>query len=222
MNRMSARVIRVLCADDHPLVRTGIRTMLRSTDEMDVVGEAENGHQVAELVETLQPDVLLLDLNMPALSPYEMVIKLKTTYPALKVIALTAFTTSNYVQQMVSAGVDGYVIKDEALETIVRAIKAVMFGAKWFDHDVLKHAMAGREDEPVQRMRIPLTEHEVTLLKLLATGQSDLEIAASVHIAERTLRHQLRAIYDKIGANSRIEAAVRAVHLGLVPAQPEP
>ncbi len=209
--------IKVLVADDHPLVRKGIVTTLTAESDLKVVGEATEGDEVQLACRRLQPDILLLDLNMPGMSSLEIMSILAEQCPSTRVIVLTAHDDIGYVRHMISMGAVGYLLKDEALSAVVQAIRTVMRGGKWFSEPILmKLVSEPSEDLPLMGKFVALTEREITLLKLMAMGHSDAEIGQLLNLSERTIRHYLRTIYDKLGVNSRVEAAVQAVRYGLL------
>jgi DNA-binding NarL/FixJ family response regulator len=207
-------MIRVLLADDHPVVRAGIRNELQAAG-IQVVGEAASGEQALRLVEELQPDVLVLDVEMPGLNGVEVARRLRERHPALPILVLSAYDHAAYVFGLLEAGATGYVLKDEALETIVMAVEGAVKGEMWLSPrvaaKVTKRAL-GRE----KATRPALSEREVEVLRLVAAGRTDGEIGQELSIAERTVRYHLRNIYDKLGVKARVEAVAWAVREGLV------
>jgi len=207
-----SKTIRVLLADDHPLVRTGIRATLMIEPDLLLVGEAINGHEAQRLCQELQPDILLLDLNMPGPPPGETITAVHEHSPQTYVIVLTAYDDDAYVRGMVAAGVAGYVLKDEASEVLVRAIRAVMQGDTWFSRPILEkllhHVSASAEVSN-------LTARELEVLRLVATGKTNQEIAIALAISVKTVEKHLGEVFVKLGVASRVEAAVQAVRLGL-------
>lgn len=208
--------IRVLVADDHPLVRAGIVATLTSEPGISVVGEATSGDEVLQLAR-LQPDVVLLDLTMPGAPPAQTIAILARESPATRVLVLTAHDNASYIRQMVSAGAGGYLLKEEALSNVIQAIRTVMAGGKWFSPPVMaKLVQEGLLEEPSEEGHPSWTDEELELLQMVVDNRTDQEIGLTLQMSERSVRYHLRAIYDKLGVNSRLEAAVRAVRLGLV------
>lgn len=199
--------IRVLLADDHPLIREGIRNTLDKSDALELVGDTAQGDEVGELVARLQPDVLLLDLSMPGPPPLENVMSLHKAFPQTRVIILSAFDDLVPVRALLRAGVRGYVLKDEALETLVQAIITIVSGGVWFSQ-----AIAHRLAQPARTPEF--TERELDVLNVLAGGAGNEQIAARLSVTERTVRYHLRNIYRKIDVTSRGEAIAWAVRAG--------
>lgn len=216
---MDSTPIRVLLADDHPLVRAGIRATLSSETDIVVVGEAADAMEAQRLAEEVQPDVLLLDLSMPGPSATETVTYLRERCPKVRVLILTAFDDDAYVRGLVNAGVAGYVLKDEVPEAVSCALRAVVAGGTWFSRHLMQRLAQNPLDnadtagEEVEEPK--LTGREVQILQLLVEGQTDREIGQELNLAERTVRYCLRNIYDKLRVANRTEAAYRASQLRL-------
>jgi DNA-binding NarL/FixJ family response regulator len=204
--------IRVLLADDHPLVRAGIRTTLNADGSVTLVGEATNGYEAQHLGKELRPQVLLLDLNMPGPKPTQTVAYLREHCPEVRVVALTAYDDDAYVRGLVSAGVAGYVLKDEATDTVMRAIHAVVQGDTWFSRHIVER-LARIGDK--QSSDGNLTDRERELLEMVAQGLDNAHIGAKLSLADQTVRNYLSRIYTKLGVNSRAEAIVWARERGM-------
>ena len=199
-------MIRVLLADDHPLIRTGLRTSLEEDEELIVVGEARDGTDVLGLCQELSPDVLLLDLNMPGPSPVTTVYALMEQCPQVKIIVLTAYDDEVYIRKLVGLGVAGYILKDEAPETLVRAIHAALEGDTWFSRRVIDLLATPATGSADIENDCRLTERESEVLDLLVKGRSNSQIAEALVIVEGTVKNHLVNIYQKLGVHSRAEA----------------
>jgi DNA-binding NarL/FixJ family response regulator len=206
--------IRVLLADDHPLIRAGIRSTLTGEADLTLVGEATDGHAAQQLCRELQPDVLLLDLNMPGPSPVETVAALRSECPAVHVLVLTAHDDDAYVRALMAAGVDGYVLKDDATEAVVRAIHTVMQGDTWFSRPVMDKLV--HSATPVSSTKPALTPRELEVLRLVVEGKTNQEIARALGISVKTVEKHLGELFTKLGVASRVEAAVQAVRRQMV------
>jgi DNA-binding NarL/FixJ family response regulator len=201
--------IRILLADDHPLVRAGIRATLGVEKGLALVGEATNGHEVEPLCQELKPDILLLDLNMPGPSSVDIVTSLLKNCPEVKVLVLTAYDDEIYLRSVVAAGAVGYVLKDEAPEALVRAIQTVVKGDTWFSRPILEKLVRERGG-PAPEKAEALNERERQLLKMIAQGWDNARIASELNLAEQTVRNYVSRLYVKLGVSSRAEAIVWA------------
>ncbi len=205
--------IRVLLADDHSVVREGLRMFLGRDPELAVVGEAADGVEAVQLARQLQPDVVLMDLLMPVMDGVAATAAIRDELPATEVIALTSVLESDSVVNAVKAGAIGYLLKDTQAAELRRAIKAAAAGQIQLSPQAVTYL--------VHEMRVPdmpetLTERETEVLRLLARGQSNKEIARNLQVAEDTVKTHVRHILVKLGVQSRTQAVLAAMRLGLV------
>ncbi|MCL5952741.1 MAG: response regulator transcription factor [Chloroflexi bacterium] len=210
------RRIRVLLADDHPLVRSGIRTTLAAESDFTLVGEAMTGDEARQMCVEVKPDVLLLDVQMPGPPAVQTVSSLRAVCPGAKIVILTAHDSDSYVRGLISAGAVGYVLKDEAPQVVVRAIRIVMQGDTWFSKPVVEKMARLGSVNALAAKPMALTEREMQVLQLMVSGKTDRQIGQELAISERTVRRHLQEIYCKMGVNTRVEATAQAVALGLV------
>lgn len=202
--------IRVLLADDHPLIRTGIRAILNAASDVALVAEATNSHEAQHMSVILQPDVLLLDLRMPGPPPTEVIPSVRQLCPGTAIVILTGYDDEVYVRRMLNLGIAGYVPKEEATETIVSAIRTVVRGDAWLSEQVqvLEQVPLCK---PIQAASSQsLTARERQILDLLMRGWDNARIARALNLAEQTVRNHLSRIYVKLDVRSRAEAIVWA------------
>lgn len=218
------KILRVMVVDDHPVVREGLRAMLCSDPEIQVVGEASDGSEAVELVEQLQPDVVLTDIRMPGMNGIEATQRIKEKRPSTVVIVLTMYDNEIYVIQALRAGAAGYLVKDSSRELLCHTIKVVMDGATIVRSGLLRQAIHGLLQAPHvsdQRQadspaREHLTARELDVLRMMAEGYANKEIAGQLSLAEVTVKKHVQSIIGKLGASDRTHAAITAVRLGLV------
>ncbi len=209
------KTIRVLLADDHPVVRSGIRRMLEREADIKVLGEASDGEEALQMIEQNTPDVLLLDMEMPLLNGVEVTKQIRKRYPNMAVLALSGYDDRSYILELLQLGVNGYLIKDEAMETIVDAVRGASRGETgWLSRRIAALVttwMRKDEDQPSS-----LTQRELEVLRLVVAGNTNKAIALELHISEKTIEKYLESILRKLGVSSRVEAAVYAVRNNLL------
>lgn len=210
-------MIRVLIADDHPVVRQGLRTFLALQDDLDVVGEAADGVEAVELTQTLNPDVLLLDLKMPVLDGHGTLLRLRELGLAPRVLVLTSVGDRQDVAPAIRAGATGFLYKDVDPAALVQAIRAVSGGQVLLAAEAAEamlSAPAAVPGSPTPPMT-PLTEREREVLALIASGRSNREIARELTVAEKTVKTHVSNVLMKLGVQDRTQAALYAVRHGL-------
>jgi DNA-binding NarL/FixJ family response regulator len=206
---------RVLLADDHPIVRNGIHKILNREADIEVVGEACNGLEALKMVEMLSPDVLLLDMDMPIMNGVEVTQQICTRFPNVHILALSGYEDRSYILEILHLGANGYLTKDEAMETIVDAVRGVARGEKgWLSRRV--SALISTWMRKEERHPHSLSQRELEVLRLVAGGKTNQRIAMELHISEKTIEKYLESILHKLGVNSRVEAAVYAVRKHLL------
>ncbi|GAC1388472.1 MAG: response regulator transcription factor [Ktedonobacteraceae bacterium] len=225
-------MIRILLADDHPIVREGLRAVLETQADFEVIAEAANGDEAIRLALTLQPDIILLDLEMPVLDGVEAIRRLRQQQPGARVIVFTAFDNDERIIHAIQAGANGYLLKGAPREEIFKAIRVTMEGgsllqplvaSKLLRHVELGHQPMIASQSAVVHRRLPnvppyepLTKREVEVLHLLAQGMPNKEIAVQLVISERTAKFHVTSIIGKLGATNRTEAVSLAIQKGLI------
>lgn len=205
--------VRVLLVDDHTVMRQGIRMLLTLDTDIEVVGEAANGREAVTLCRQLQPDVVLMDLLMPVMDGLTAITEIRRDLPAIEIVALTSVLEDSIVTDVVRAGAIGYLLKDATGEEVVGAIKSAARGEVR-----LSPQAAARLVRDVRAPESPqtLTARETDVLRLLAQGQSNKEIAHSLGIGEKTVHSHVSNILSKLNVPSRTQAALYAIRTGLV------
>ncbi|GAB3436283.1 transcriptional regulator [Flindersiella endophytica] len=206
-------VIRVLVVDDHRVVRHGLRTFLDVQDDIDVVGEAGDGGEAVSAAEQLEPDVILLDLQLPTIDGVEALRMLRDRGSKAKVLVLTSFTEPSSVVPALRAGAAGYLFKDVDPDALAQAIRAVHAGQVLLEPEVAAALLA--DDAPNERAAA-LTDREREVLAEIARGRSNREIARALVLSEKTVKTHVSSILAKLGLSDRTQAALFAVKSGLV------
>ncbi|MET8386402.1 response regulator transcription factor [Streptosporangium canum] len=211
-------MIRVLIADDHPVVRQGLRTFLGLQDDLDVVGEAADGAEAVALVESLAPDVLLLDLKMPVLDGLGTLVRLEEHGLSPRVLVLTSVGDREDVAPAMRAGASGFLYKDVDPAALVQAIRAVHGGQVLLAPEAAEAMLSVPAPAPAPaagRYVAPLTGRELEVLTLIASGRSNREIARELAVAEKTVKTHVSNVLMKLGVQDRTQAALYAVRHGL-------
>jgi NarL family two-component system response regulator LiaR len=211
--------IRILIADDHAIVRDGIRSLLATIPDIEVIAEAENGRQAVDKALSLQPDVILMDIMMPVLDGIEAIGQIVERDPEARILVLTSFAADDQVFPAIKAGARGYLLKDSDSQELVQAIRQVYRGESWLHPKIARKLLRELSAEPpVQKEPAqvdPLTGREVVVLQLVALGKSNLEIAEKLVISEGTVRTHVSNILSKLHLASRTQATLYALREGL-------
>ncbi len=208
--------IRVFITDDHAIVRKGIRALLATEHEMEVVGEARDGAEAVARVPELKPDVILMDLVMPNLDGIGAIRQITAQQPGARIIVLTSFAADDKVFPAIKAGALGYLLKDSGPQELVQAIRQVYRGEPALDPSIALKVLSELSHPPKEPLTPdPLTEREVDVLRLIAEGRSNREIADKLVITEMTVRTHVSNILGKLHLASRTQAALYALRTGL-------
>jgi len=204
--------IKILMADDHPVVRAGIRGMLETQPEFQVVSEAENGLEAFEQIAKFNPDVVLMDLRMPEMDGVEAIGKIKEKYPDINVLVLTTYDTDADIVRAVEAGATGYLLKDAPREELFRAVRATAKGETVLAPVVAARLMGKVRDHGDQA----LSAREIDVLLLVARGASNQDVAEKLHVSTATVKSHLIQIYQKLGVSDRTAAVTTAIERGII------
>jgi len=216
--------IKILMVEDQSLFRVGLRSLFEDYPEFDVIAEAEDGDEAVEMLEHIQPDLILMDIGLPRMNGIDATRIIKEKYPKIKVVILTSHTDEKEVTQCLEAGADAYAIKDIKTDYLKMVIQSVKDGAFWLDPQivhVIKNRKPGAPPKPQSRASFKaehanLTEREYEVLKLVVEGKSNNEIADELKISEHTAKAHVCNIIQKLVVDDRTQAAVKAIKDGLV------
>ncbi len=204
--------IKILITDDHPVVRAGIRGMLETQPDFDVIAEAENGREAIEQTRKLAPDVILMDLRMPEMEGVEAIREIKAHHPDIHILVLTTYDTDADIVRAVEAGATGYLLKDAPREDLFRAVRATARGEA-----ALAPVVAARLMGKVRtRGEEALSAREIEVLMLVARGATNQDVAEKLHISKATVKSHLLQIYQKLGVTDRTAAATTAIERGII------
>jgi len=204
--------IKILITDDHPVVRSGIRGMLETEPDFDVIAEAKNGREALELVQKFTPDVVLMDLRMPEMEGVEAITKIKESHPNIHILVLTTFDTDADIVRAVEAGATGYMLKDAPREALFQAVRTTARGEAALAPTVASRLMGKMRASGEEA----LSPREIEVLMLVARGASNQDVAEKLHISKATVKSHLLQIYQKLGVSDRTAAATTAIERGII------
>jgi len=210
--------MKVLICDDQAIVRDGLELLLNLEPDIDVVGLARDGAEAVELVAEQAPDLVLMDLKMPGMNGVEATRRIRARDPAVKVLVLTTYDDDEWVFDAIRAGASGYLLKDTPRDAVIKAIKGTVAGQSFVDPQVtgkLLQQVASQQEQPATHITDKLTDREVDVLRLLARGLNNADIAARLYLSEGTVRNHVSAILSKLDVADRTQAAVVAIRHGL-------
>ena len=208
--------IRILLADDHHIVRAGVRQLLESAKDLQVIAEAGDGEEAQTLIQKHKPDVAVLDIQMPKASGIEVTRWVRAHLPEVGVLILTAYDDDPYVMAVLQAGANGYVLKTAQADDLIQAVRDVNEGKSALDPAITRKLMSNLFKGPENKIVEPLTDRELDVLRLAAKGFTNKAIGVQLNISDRTVQGHLAHIFAKLQANSRTEAVMRGVSLGLI------
>jgi len=220
--------IKVLIVDDHRVVREGLSAILKNKENLHVLGEAQDGQEAVEHVRSLEPDVVLMDVSMPRMGGVEATRIIKREFPHIGIIALTMYEEQQYIFDLVRAGATGYLLKDSDSAQIVKAIQSIYRGESLIHPSVASKILAEfsllaqKKGKKASWVEHDLTEREITVLRLVADGKTNKEIANALDLSEKTVKNHVRNIFHKLQVYDRTQAAILAIRKGLIELEPRP
>jgi len=217
--------IRLLLADDHVMLRQGTAELLRREPDLEVVGEAGDGQQAIELVHTLKPDIVIMDVRMPTLSGIEATRRIREQFPQVQVLVLTAHDDDQYVFSLLQAGASGYLLKTAPIGNLIKAIRQVRAGESPLDPAIARKVVVSMSGSPITSSSFEpslqsLTARELEVLQLLTHGLSNRAMAEELFVSDRTIQTHLTNIFSKLGVVSRLEAVLTAIRRGWLTLEP--
>ena len=210
--------MKILLCDDQAVIRDGLEMLLNLEKDFQVVGAAQDGAEAVELAAKKQPDLVLMDLKMPIMNGIEATRQIRAKFPNIKILVLTTYDDDEWVFDAIRAGASGYLLKDTPRQKIVEAIRGTVEGKSFVDPAVagkLLNQVASKQTQPTSILTEKLTERELDVLRLIAKGINNSEIATQLHLSEGTVRNHVSAILEKLGVSDRTQAAVIAIQHGL-------
>ena len=209
--------LRIVIAEDHQTVREGIKLLIGSQPDMEVIGEAGDGERALSLAEELKPDLMLIDVSMPIMNGLKATKKLRTKYPGLRILTLTRHADDGYLRQLISAGSNGYVLKQSAPDQLINAIRSVGQGNSFLDPSVTQKVMGGyasRTDALRGERKGDLSQREEEVLRFISLGYSNKEIAGQLDLSVKTVEAHKANAMQKLGVSSRIDIVKYAIFRG--------
>jgi DNA-binding NarL/FixJ family response regulator len=210
--------MKILLCDDQAVIRDGLEMLLNLEKDFQVIGAAQDGAEALELAAQKQPDLILMDLKMPIMNGIEATREIRAKFPHIKILVLTTYDDDEWVFDAIRAGASGYLLKDTPRQKIVEAIRGTMEGKSFVDPAVagkLLNQVASKQTQPTSILAEKLTERELDVLRLIAKGINNSEIANQLHLSEGTVRNHVSAILEKLNVSDRTHAAVIAIQHGL-------
>ena len=213
--------IQVVLADDHDLVRSGIKALLSTVEGVQVIAEARNGNELLQLLESVKPDVVMTDISMPGMDGITAIAEIHARFPHVKVIVLSMYDTVDFVKRAVANGACGYLMKDASIEELMAGIRAASIGESLISSHIAGKVLqriraTSTQPQIEEQIRTELSDREIEVLKLIANGKDNAMIAAELHISPKTVKNHISNILMKLQIENRIQAAVYAVRSGIV------
>lgn len=213
------QTIRVVLAEDHHVIRVALASFLAQEQDIEVVGEVADAALLLTMIAQQQPDVLVLDAHMPGHNVLKTAKQLHAEYPNLRILVLSAYARREYVVGLLRAGASGYILKDDHQETLTQGIRAVARNRRWVSSRIMDILIQSADQEWYE-IEEDLTDRETDILRLMAQGSRNQQIAETLHLTEQTIKNYVRNIFRKLNVTNRVDAVLYALNHGLVPEEP--
>jgi NarL family two-component system response regulator YdfI len=214
--REGIALVRIIIADDHRIMREGVRMLLADYEGIEVVGEADNGESLLQILETVEVDAVLMDLEMPGIGGLDALTHLDARFPDVAVVILSMHDRPDFVRQAITRGAGGYLLKSASREEVIRALETVVAGGSYVQQELVAPLVAGIGEEAVEPSKFRLTNRELQVLELIALGRDTQAMAADMGVAEATVRTHVKNLFARLGVHSRAEAVAVSLREGLI------
>ncbi len=208
--------LRILIVEDDPVMRLGLEHLLRDHPQLEIVGQVEDGYSAIDMARHLQPDLVIMDIGLPALDGIAATQEIRSSLPLTRVMMLTSHKSEQEIIAALSSGAEGYCVKGVGLEKLVMAIACIQDGAIYLDPQVAQCVVHNLKSTPQKQGKSPLTDRELDVLKLIVEGRSNPEIASTLYISVSTVKAHIRGIMTKLAVDDRVQAAVVALRSGWI------
>ena len=214
--REESVTVRIIIADDHRIMREGVQMLLADHENIEVVGEADSGESLLQLLETTAADAVLMDLEMPEMGGLDALTHISSRFPQVAVVILSMHDRPDFVRRAITEGADGYLLKSASREEVIRALETVVAGGSYVQQELVAPLVTGLGDEPTSSAGISLTKREHQVLELMALGHDTQAMAAELGIAEATIRTHVKNLFSRLNVHSRAQAVAVGLRQGLI------
>lgn len=208
--------MKIIVADDHRIMREGVQMLLADHEGLDVVGEADSGESLLQLLETTEIDAVLMDLEMPGMDGLDALDQVRSRFPAVAIVILSMHDRPDFVRRAITRGAGGYLLKNASREEVIRALETVASGGSYVQPELVAPLVAGFDEEPVATAGVKLTGREQQVLEMMALGHNTSAMAKELDVAEATIRTHVKNLFVRLGVHSRAEAVAVGLRQGLI------
>jgi len=208
--------MRIIVADDHRIMREGVQMLLADDESIEVVGAADSGESLLQLLEATEVDAVLMDLEMPGMGGLDALDHLRTRFPGVAVVILSMHDRPDFVRRAITQGAGGYLLKSASREEVIRALETVAAGGSYIQPELVRPLVTGMGEESVEPSDIKLTDRERQVLEMIAVGRNTAAMAGEIGVAEATVRTHVKNLFTRLGVHSRAEAVAVGLREGLI------